>query len=72
MSNCPIYPLRLACSSLILLLPRDHPSHPAPRILHITIPPWNEMDMDVEHRLPGRGPDIHPDIEPGDRLIFDQ
>jgi len=41
---------------------RNHPSHPAPRILHIPGIPWDDVHVQVHHRLPGSLADVHADV----------
>ncbi len=55
-------PQKVIHFSLIPPLPRNNSSHPALWLLHIPFIPWDHMQMQVHHALPGRRPDVHPDI----------
>ena len=44
--------------------------HPPAGIFHVAGPSWDEMDVAVEYRLPRRLPDVHPNVESLDGIIF--
>ena len=56
--------------SIVLLLPRDYTSDTTFGIINIACSPWDQMNVDMKHRLSSRRAYIDPDVEALDASVF--
>jgi hypothetical protein len=54
---------------LILLLAGDHPTNATSGVSNVSLPTWDEVDMDMGDGLTGLGASVDADIEACDRWI---